>query len=228
MEHLTPFEDQLEEITALIVKLGASVEEAIAKSVQGLINRNPELALEVIAGDQAIDDLELEIDSLIMEALARHQPMAKDLRFITTAMKITPDLERIADHAVNISQRALELSEEPPLDALVDIPEMASLAQQMLRRSINAFIAGDADQAIEVIKMDDKIDQRMEQAFRVLLSYMLEDPRTVKRALRLLFVAKYFERIGDQATNICEQVIYMKRAIVVKHKPLPEAQSSDQ
>jgi phosphate transport system protein len=143
--------------------------------------------------------------------------MAADLRFLTTAMKLTPDLERIADHAVNISERALELNEEPPLRALVDIPLMATRAQEMVRGALDAFVRRDADAARAVIAMDDDLDRRMELVFRVLLSHMIEDTRTISRALRLTFVAKYFERIGDMATNICEQVVFMSEARVVKH-----------
>ncbi len=223
MDHTAPFGDQLKELSETVVRLGSLVEEAIEKSVRALTERNDDLAREVIAGDQAIDDLELEIDSMIMDMLARNQPMARDLRFITTAMKITPDLERTADHAVNISNLVLKLGKEPPLQALVDIPDMAGHAQTMVRGAIAAFISADAERAIEIIKMDDRVDRRMEQAYRVLLSHMLEDPRTIHRALMMMFIAKHFERIGDQATNICEQVVYMKRAVVVKHSRIPDA-----
>ena len=223
MDHSAPFGDQLKELSESVVRLGSLVEDAIEKSVRALSERNDRLAREVISGDQAIDDLELEIDSMIMDMLARNQPMARDLRFITTAMKITPDLERAADHAVNISNLVLKLGKEPPLQALVDIPDMAAHAQTMVRGAIAAFISADANRAIEIIKMDDRVDRRMEQAYRVLLSHMLEDPRTIQRALMMMFIAKHFERIGDQATNICEQVVYMKRAIVVKHSRIPDA-----
>jgi phosphate transport system protein len=219
MEHTQAhFEEKLESLSELILRLGGLVEEAIGLSVRGLVDRDDELARRVIAGDAKIDELELTIDKACMELLARYQPMARDLRFITTAMKITPDLERIADHAVNISERALELNEEPPLRAMVDIPMMAQRAQEMLRGALDAFVRDDADAARSVIKMDDELDRRMEQVFRVLLSYMLEDPKTVTRALRLTFVAKYFERIGDQATNICEMVVYMSEARMIKHE----------
>ena len=191
--------------------------EAIGKAVRSLVDRDSDLARQVSAGDREIDKLELEIDDLCLEILARHQPMARDLRFITTAMKITPDLERIADHAVNISERAIELNEEPPLRAQVDIPRMASRAQQMVRGALDAFVRQDAQAAWSVIKMDDELDQRMEQVFRALLSHMIENPRTISRALRMTFVAKYFERIGDQATNISEQVVFMSEARVIKH-----------
>jgi phosphate transport system protein len=215
------FEQQLELISERLLRMGGMVEEAIGKSVRALVERDPKLADEVISTDGEIDKLELEVDNLCMEVLARHQPMARDLRFITTAMKITPDLERIGDHAVNVSERARELSEEPPLRALVDIPLMASRTQEMVRRALDAFVRNDADAAWEVIKMDDEVDERMEHVFRVLLSHMMENPKTVSRALRLTFVAKYFERIADQATNICEMVVFMTQARVIKHSMRP-------
>lgn len=219
MEHSSKqFKDQLQEISEKILRLGGLTEEAIGKSVRALVDRDSELAREVLSGDGEIDRLELEIDDLCVEVMARNQPMARDLRFLATAMKITPDLERIADHAVNISERALELNEEPPLKALVDLPLMAMRAQQMVRGALDAFVRRDAQAAWSVIKMDDDLDRRMEQVFRVLLSHMIEDPRTITRALRMTFVAKYFERIGDQATNICEQIVYMSEARVIKHR----------
>jgi phosphate transport system protein len=212
--------EQLDLLSEMVLRLGGMTEEAIGKSVRALVDRDSDVANEVIDGDGRIDDLELEIDHLCMEILARHQPMAGDLRFVTTAMKITPDLERIADHSVNISERAIELNQEPPLDAPVDMPLMATRAQQMVRGALDAFVRHDAEAALSVIQMDAELNRGMEQVFRVLLSYMLDDPRTISRALRLTFVSKYFERIGDQATNICEQVVYMTEARVIKHRSL--------
>jgi phosphate transport system protein len=217
MDKTHNFEKLLSMLSEKVLRLGGLVEEAIGKAVRSLVDRDSDLARQVSAGDREIDKLELEIDDLCLEILARHQPMARDLRFITTAMKITPDLERIADHAVNISERAIELNEEHPLRAQVDIPRMASRAQQMVRGALDAFVRQDAQAAWSVIKMDDELDQRMEQVFRALLSHMIENPRTISRALRMTFVAKYFERIGDQATNISEQVVFMSEARVIKH-----------
>jgi phosphate transport system protein len=211
------FQEQLESLSERLLRMGGIVEEAIGKSIRALVERDSDLASEVIAFDSEIDKLELEIDDLCMEVLARHQPMARDLRFITTAMKITPDLERIADHAVNISERVLELNEEPPLRKLVDMPLLANRAQEMVRGALDAFVRHDAQAARAVIKMDDEVDEHMDQVFRILLSHMMEDPKTVSRGLRLTFVAKYFERIADQATNICEMVVFMAEARVIKH-----------
>ena len=221
MEHTrVQLPEQLEQLSEMILRLGGLAEEAIGKSVRALVDRDSDLARQVIAGDSQVDALELEIDDLCVEILARHQPMARDLRFVATAMKITPDLERIADHSVNISERVLELNDEPPLAALVDMPLLAGRAQQMVRGALDAFVRHDAKAALQVIRMDIELNQRMEQVFRVLLSYMLDDPKTISRALRLTFVAKYFERIGDQSTNICEQIVYMTEARVIKHKAL--------
>ena len=211
------FHEQLEVLSEKLLRLAGMAERAIGRSVEALVERDSELARQVIADDKEVDQMELEVDEMCLELLARYQPMAGDLRFITTAMKITPDLERIADHAVNISERALELNEEPPLDALVDIPLMAERAKEMVGSALDAFVRKDAQAAWEVIGMDDELDRRMEQVFRVLLSHMLENPKTISRALRSTFVAKYFERIGDQATNICELVIFMTEARVIKH-----------
>ena len=218
----THFEEQLDEISEKVLRLGGLAEQAIGRSVRALVERDSDVARSVIQGDVEVDRLELEIDGLCVEALARQQPMAGDLRFLTTAMKITPDLERIADHAVNISERVLELNEEAPLKALVDLPLMASRAQEMLRGALDAFVHRDSQAARNVITMDDDLDRRMELVFRVLLSHMIEDPRTISRGIRLTFVAKHFERIGDMATNICEQVVYMSEARVVKHTSLDD------
>jgi phosphate transport system protein len=213
----THFHEQLDQLSEKILRLGGMAEDAIGASVRALVERDSDLARLVIERDAEVDRLELEIDEICMELLARNQPMARDLRFITTAMKITPDLERVADHAVNVAERAIELNNEPPLNALVDIPQMASRAQEMIRGALDAFVRADADAARAVIAMDDELDRRMEQVFRILLSHMLEEPDSVSRALRLTFVAKYFERIGDQATNIAELVVFMAEARVIKH-----------
>lgn len=217
------FEQQLEALAAAVQRMGGLVEQAIGKSVEALVKRDAQLAAEVIREDQVIDALELDIDQLVMETLARYQLAGRDLRFVTTAMKIVPDLERMADHAVNICQRSIELATEPPFRPLVDIPMMARRAQEMVRGALDAFISRDPAAARAVIAMDDDLDRRMEQVFRVLLSYMIEDPRTITRSIRLTFVAKTFERIGDQATNICEMVVYMAEGRVIKHRAYGEA-----
>jgi phosphate transport system protein len=211
------FEDQLDALYEKLLRLGGIVEEVIAMSVRALVDRDSAIAREVIRKDSEVDQLELDVDEACIELLALQQPMARDLRFVTTAMKITTDLERIADHAVNIAERAIELNEHPPLKPLIDIPIMAKTAQEMVHGALDAFVNRDPDAARAVRAMDDQLDSRMEQVFRELMSYMVEDPTTITRAMRLSFVAKYFERIGDQATNICEQVVFMTEARVIKH-----------
>lgn len=213
------FHDRLEGLSEKLLRLGGLVERAIERSVHALVDRDSALARQLIDDDSEIDSLELEIDGLCLELLALQQPMARDLRFITTAMKITPDLERIADHAANIGERALELNDEPPLHSVVDLPFMAERAQNMVRAALDAFVTQDPVAARSVIMMDAELNRRLEQVFRVLLSHMMEEPRTISRALRLMFAAKNFERIGDQAKNICEQVVFMTEARVIKHTP---------
>lgn len=210
-------EEQLDLLSEKILLLGGLVEQAIGRAVGALVGRDSEAAREVIADDAKLDAVELEIDRLCLEILALKQPLARDLRFITTAMKITTDLERIGDIAVNVGERALELNEEPQLKPFVDLPLMARRAQEMVHGALDAFVRRDAREARAVIAMDDDLDRRMEQIFRELMSFMIEDPRSITRALRLTFVAKYFERIGDQATNVCEQVVYMCEGQVIKH-----------
>ncbi len=211
------FEDQLSELSQRLLRLGGLVEESIGRSVRALVDRDSGLARRVIDEDGEIDRLELEIDQLSMELLALQQPFAGDLRFITTAMKITTDLERMADLAVNVSERTLELNEEPQLKPFIDIPLMARRAEQMVHDSLDSFVRRDADAARRVIQLDDDLDRRMELVFREVVSFMIEDPQSIARALRLTSVAKYFERIGDHATNVCEQVVYMVEGRVIKH-----------
>jgi len=217
MERQRHFQEKLDDLSQHLLRLGGLVEEAIGRSVRALVARDSELAKRVIDDDGDIDRVELDIDQLCMELLALQQPFARDLRFVTTAMKITTDLERMGDLAVNVSERALELNEEPQLKPFVDIPVMARRAEEMVHGALDAFVRRDSEAARRVIRMDDDLDFRMEQVFRELLSYMLENPNSITRALRLTFVAKYFERIGDQATNVCEQVVYMTEGRVIKH-----------
>ena len=222
------FEEQLDILSEKILVMGGLVEEAIGRSVAALVERDSDIARKVIADDARVDRLELEIDQLCTSILGLQAPMARDLRFVTTAMKITTDLERIADLAVNVSERALELNEEPQLKPFIDIPVMARHAQEMVRGALDAFVQRDAASARAVIELDDRLDERMEQIFRELLSYMIEDQRTISRALRLVFVAKSFERVGDQATNICEQVVYMTEGRVIKHPYLAARSAPDE
>jgi len=211
------FEGKLDELSEIILRLGGLVEESIGRSVRALVDRDSDLARRVIEDDAHVDRIELEVDQLALELLALQQPMARDLRFITTALKINVDLERMADLAVNVSERTLELNEQPQLKPFIDIPLMARRAQEMVHGALDAFVRRDSERARAVIRMDDDLDRRMEQIFRELLSFMLEDPNSIPRALRLTSVAKYFERIGDHATNVCEQVVFMTEGRVIRH-----------
>jgi phosphate transport system protein len=221
------FQEQLDDLSEKVLVMGGLVEEAIGQTVSALVTRNSVLARRVIVDDERIDRFDLEIDQIGMEILGLHQPVARDLRFVITAMKITNDLERIADLCTNVAERAIELNEEPQLKPFIDIPMMARRAQQMVRGALDAFVQRDAPAARAVIAMDDELDDRMEQVFRELLSYMIEDPKTITRALRLMFVAKYFERMGDQATNIGEQIVFMAEGRVIKHPALSAERDLD-
>jgi phosphate transport system protein len=211
------FQEQMDLLSEKVLVMGGCVEETIGNVLSALVGRDSELARRVIAGDAQVDRFDLEIDQIGMEILGLHQPVARDLRFVITAMKITNDLERIADLCTNVAERAIELNGEPQLKPFIDIPLMARRAQQMVRGALDAFVQRDAAAAREVIAMDDELDDRMEQVFRELLSFMIEDPKTTTRALRLMFVAKYFERMGDQATNVGEQIVFMAEGRVIKH-----------
>ena len=211
------FDRDIEHLKELLLRMGAMVEDAISDSIRALLERDSVVAERVIAADDAIDQMELEIDQHTVELIAKMQPAAVDLRFVATAMKITPELERIADLAVDVCERAVELNREPLLKPLIDIPRLARMTQDMVRQSLDAFVRRDAALARQVIAHDDEVDMLTEQSFRELLTYMLEDSRNISRAIRLTFVGKYFERMGDAATNICEMVVYLVEGKVIKH-----------
>ena len=211
------FEKEEERLKEAILRLGAAVEGAILSAMKALTQRDPVTARAVLDNDEKLDQLELEVDRICTDIIALYQPTARDLRFVITALKIAPELERMGDLAGNISERAIELCTEPQLKPFIDIPRMAAIAQQMLRDSLDALVHHDADAARAVISKDDDVDVLMDQLFRELLSYMLEDPHTIGRAIRLMMVAKYIERIGDGATNICEMVVYLAEGRVIRH-----------
>jgi phosphate transport system protein len=211
------FDTEIEKLKELLLRMGALVEEQINFSIRALLERDSVLAQQVIDKDSAIDQMELEIDQHTIELIAMMQPAAVDLRFVAAAMKITPELERIADLAVDVCERAIELNREPQLKPLIDIPRLARNAQDMVRQALDAFVKRDAVLAREVIARDDEVDMLTEQSFRELLTYMLEDSANISRAIRLTFVNKYFERIADGATNICEMVVYLVEGKVIKH-----------
>jgi phosphate transport system protein len=211
------FDREIEKLKELLLRMGAMVEDQISDSIRALLERDTALAQRVIDADSAIDQMELDIDQHTIELIAIMQPAAADLRFVTAAMKITPELERIADLAVDVCERAIELSREPQLKQLVHMPRLARIAQDMVRQALDAFVRRDAVLAREVIARDDEADALTEESFRALLTYMLEDPRNISRAIRLTFIGKYFERMADGATNICEMVVYLAEGKVIKH-----------
>jgi len=217
------FHEELELVKEKTLKLGSLVETMVERAVASLVDRDSRLAGEVIASDQKVDSLDVEIDEDCLRLLALHQPAAKDLRFITTAMKITTDLERMADQAVNICQRAIELNEEPQLKPYIDIPVMSQLSQKMMRESLDAFVRRDAELARQVIPEDNKVDSLKNQVFRELLTFMMEDPRTIPRAIRLILVSRHLERIADHATNIAEMVVFLVEGKNIRHAPHPQA-----
>ncbi len=211
------FEEDLKTLKQRLLNMGALVEERVHLAVQALMERRADLAEQVVAGDRVVNELQIEIDDRCLKLLALQQPMASDLRFITCAMKINADLERIGDQAVNVAQNALRLLPHPPLRALIDVPRMAELAQAMTRDSLDAFVRKDAALARRVLRRDDEVDQLKDQVFRVLLTYMMADPGTIERALGLILVSRNLERIADHATNIAEDVIFLVEAKDVRH-----------
>lgn len=211
------FEQELATLKERLLVMGGRAENIVRKAIEALKRRDGSLAKEVFADDRVIDRLELEIDERCVNLLALRQPLATDLRFITSALKITNDLERVGDHAVNIAQGAIRLSEEPQLKPLVDIPRMADLAAGMLREALDAFVRRDAETARRLVRRDDAVDDLNNQLFRELLSFMLEDPHTIGRAMELILVARNLERVADLATNVAEEVVFIAEARVIKH-----------
>jgi len=211
------YEQELRRLREQLLLMGAKVEEIIRGSIRALMERETAVAEQMIAFDKKINQLELEIDELCMQILARRQPVASDLRFITMALKLVTDLERIGDLGVNISERVIELNAEPPLKPYVDMPNMAREVQEMLHEALDAFVAADADRAQRVIVRDRNVDAYYGQIFRELLTYMMEDPRNIFRATRLQSIAKYLERIGDHVTNLGEMVVFMVKGKDIRH-----------
>jgi phosphate transport system protein len=219
---LRHFHEELEQVKEKTLKLGSLVEAMVENAVASLVDRDSRLAEETIAADRKVDSLEVEINEDCIRLLALQQPAAKDLRFITTAMKITTDLERMADQAVNICQRAVELNEEPQLKPYIDIPIMSQLSQKMMRDALDAFVRRDAELARQVIPEDNKVDALKNQVFRELLTFMMEDPRTIPRAIRLILVSRHLERIADHATNVAEMVVFLVEGKNIRHAPYSE------
>jgi phosphate transport system protein len=210
-------ESDLAELKEHLLHMGGEVESMIERAMRSLNDRDSTLAEEVLADDDGIDLLELEGDQTCVRVLALKSPEARDLRFVISAAKLTPILERIADHACNVARAALELNNEPQLKPYIDLTRMSEVARGMLRDSLEAFAASDAVAARAVIERDDEIDTLYHTIFHDLLDIMAEDPTAAARAARLVLVAKHLERIGDYVTDICELIVFMKEALVIKH-----------
>jgi len=211
------FETELQALRNQLLTMGGLVEERVHRAVQALIHRKEDDASRVIAQDDEINDLQMDIDDRCLKLLATQTPLAVDLRLITSAMKINADLERIGDQAVNIAESVLVLIPQPPLKPLIDIPRMATIAEKMIRDALDAFVKRDAGLARDVLRSDDEVDELKDQVFRELLTYMMADPGTIQRALSLILISRNLERIADHATNIAEDVIFIMEARDVRH-----------
>jgi phosphate transport system protein len=209
MEMRTTFHKRLREIQFEIMVMGSMCSKAIVRSIEALKNRNQELAHQIIADDQKINDKRFEIEEKCVELIATQQPMASDLRIITAILNITTELERIGDYAVGIARIVIYIGDEPPLKPLIDIPRMADLTVDMLSRSMDAFINRDIEAAKKIVNEDDLVDNLYDQVFRELLTIMAEDPKTITRATRLMWTAHNLERAADRVTNICERVVFI-------------------
>jgi phosphate transport system protein len=203
------FDKELAEVYNMLKEMGYMVEEAIDNSIKSLANQDTELAEKVIANDDLIDDMELNIEERCIKLIATQQPLAGDLREIFTTLKIITDMERMADHAVDIAKVTLRLAGQEYIKPLIDIPRMADLVREMVRDCLKAYINKDLDMANSISKKDDEIDGLYKQIFRELLVYMMENPKTISQATQFLLVSRFLERIGDHTTNVCEWVIYM-------------------
>jgi len=215
------FDEELAKLKDQILRMGSLVEGQIRQALNALIDRDDSLAREVIDNDRQVNTMDVAVDEACLELLALQQPAARDLRFITTAMKISTELERMSDLAENICERAIELHEEPQLKPYIDIPLMAERAIKMVGEALDAFVRGDSVLARKVLEEDDYIDELNEQIFRELLSFMMENPQTISRAIRLSFISKYIERIADHATNVAELVVYMVEGKIIRHMISP-------
>lgn len=221
------FDDELADLKTTLLRMAGLAEDQIDKALTALVTRDSDLARHVIERDHQVNTLDVEIDEECIRLLALHQPAARDLRLVTTAMKISTELERISDLAENVSERTIELNEEPQLKPYIDIPLMGKMARTMVKESIDAFVKDDSALARKVLADDDFVDDLMEQLFRELLSFMLEDTRTISRAIRLSFIAKYLERMADHATNIAELVVYLVEGKIIRHTIPPGASDRD-
>jgi phosphate transport system protein len=213
----THFQKELEELKENLLRMATLVEEAINNAVQSLVKRDSELAQKAFEAEDKINTMDIDINTECLNLLALRQPMAIDLRFITSALKIITDLERMGDQAINIAERAVSLNQEPPIKPYIDIPKMAEIAQSMVKDVLDAFVNGDSKLARSVCQRDDLVDGLNDQVVRELLTHMMSDPKTIKRAVQIMIVCRCLERIADHATNIAEDVIFMVDALVIKH-----------
>jgi phosphate transport system protein len=211
------FQEELEALQGRLLEMGGLAEERVSAAVNSLVTRDVAAIDRVLHADEPINALHVEIDSRCFTLLALHQPMATDLRAIVAAVKINTDLERVGDLAVNIAEAARRYVTHPPVKKLIDIPRMGDIAQTMLRDALDSFVRRDTALARQVLNEDDQLDGLKTQIFRELLSYMLQDPSTVEPALDLILISRHLERIGDHATNIAEDVIFMVSALDVRH-----------
>ncbi|HEV3061017.1 MAG TPA: phosphate signaling complex protein PhoU [Vicinamibacterales bacterium] len=215
--HGRHFQEELEQLKTRLLEMGGLAEEQVRLAVKALMDRDRELIELALHGDDPLNKLHIEIDGRCFTLLALHQPMAVDLRAIVAAVKINTDLERVGDLAINIAEAARRYAQHAPVKKLIDIPRMATIAQSMLRDSLDAFVRRDTELAQRVLNEDDKLDALKTQIFRELLTYMLQDPATIEAALDLILISRHLERIGDHATNIAEDVIFMVSARDVRH-----------
>ncbi|SNB44861.1 phosphate signaling complex protein PhoU [Geobacter sp. DSM 9736] len=211
------FDEELNEIRGKLLEMGGKVEQMIANAMKALVERDTELAERTIKFDHEINGLEMEIDEKCLHLLARRQPAARDLRFVTIALKIVTDLERIGDQCANICKRTRELNMEQPLKPYIDLPRMAKLASDMVKEALDAFVRGDDELALKVCRDDQQVDDLNDQIQRELLTFMMADPATISRAIKINYIAKCLERIADHATNVAEMVIFMVKGKDIRH-----------
>lgn len=211
------YEDELQDLRTRVLLMAGRVEEMIAEAMRALVERDTDLAIRTIEADHHVNRAEIEADELCLEILARRQPMASDLRFITLALKMVTDLERIADLSVNICERAIDLSDEPRMKPYEKIPRMAVIVRSMVHDAIDAFVSADAVKAQDVVDRDDEVDELYAQVFRETLELMLQDSSAVERGIRVQSVAKYLERMADHGTNLAEQVVFMVKGTDIRH-----------
>src|SRR3954468_13594011 len=211
------FQEELEHLKARLLEMGGLAEDQVRSAIRALVEREPPLVDRVLGGDHPINQLHIEVDSRCFKLLALYQPMAVDLRAIVACVKINTDLERVGDLAINIAEAARRYLRHAPVKELIDIPRMADIAHGMLRDALDSYVRRDTALASEVLNQDDALDARKTQVFRELLTYMLQDPHTIEPSLDLILISRHLERIGDHATNIAEDVIFMVSARDVRH-----------